>query len=134
VQFGAGRPGPPQPISGIVNLSGGPIFSFTQRGRPRFGHTGRQTWSLPVGAGLAPDPETEIGADKTGTAYCPTDFQFETDTEHYLSVDEGYFDDDGKFVTVTRRNGGAGGIGAGWVERTSVSSRVLLFVKIIPGE
>jgi len=41
--------------------------------------------------------------------------QFEPPEVHYLSVDQGYFDEDGKFVTVLRRNGGQIDWGL-WVE------------------
>jgi hypothetical protein len=46
---------------------------------------------------------------------CLADWLFEMPEVHYLSVDQGYFDEDGKFVTVIRRNGGQIDWGL-WVE------------------
>jgi len=51
--------------------------------------------------------------------------QFENPEVHYLSVDQGYFDDNGKFVTVLRRNGGQVDWGL-WVDGDIGVVRVLL--------
>ena len=48
----------------------------------------------------------KLSPDKNRTTLCPADMQFEMPEVRYISVDQGYFDDNGKFVTVLRRNGG----------------------------
>jgi hypothetical protein len=57
----------------------------------------------------------KIEPDKNRTVQCLADWLFEMPEVHYLSVDQGYFDEDGKFVTVIRRNGGQIDWGL-WVE------------------
>ena len=125
VQFGAGRPGGSPTDFRHRKPSGGPIsFNPNAAGRGLVIQAGKHEFYL-VGAGWRLFLRPRLAPDKNRTAYCPTDFQFEQTQEHYLSVDEGYFDDDGKFVTVTRRNGGQVDWGC-WVEADIGVVRVLL--------
>jgi hypothetical protein len=67
----------------------------------------------------------KLEPDKNRTQLCPADLQFEAPEVHYISVDQGYFDEKGKFVTVIRRNGGQVDWGL-WVEGDIGVVRVLL--------
>ena len=52
----------------------------------------------------------KLTPDKTRTSLSPSDLQFDLQINpihaKYLSVEEGYFDENGEFVTTLRRNGG----------------------------
>ncbi len=124
VQFGPPRMGapsdwrhrkPPAPYGGYNpdNAGRGLII---QAGKHEFYLTGFG-WRLHLHSKLAPD--------KNRTVLSPNNFVFEPTEVHYLSVDQGYFDANGKFVTVLRRNGGQIDWGL-WVEGDIGVVRVLL--------
>ena len=59
--------------------------------------------------------DENLEPDKNRAVLCAADMQFENPEVHYISVDQGYFDENGIFVTVLRRNGGHVDWGL-WVE------------------
>lgn len=63
--------------------------------------------------------------DKNRTALTPRDFQLDPKHIHYVSVDQGYFNENGEFVTVLRRNGARINHGV-WVEADIGVVRVIL--------
>jgi hypothetical protein len=124
VQFGPPRMGspsdwrhrkPPAPAAGWNpdNAGRGLII---EAGKHEFYLTGFG-WRLHLHPKLAPE--------KNRTVLSPNNFVFEPTEVHYLSVDQGYFDENGKFVTVVRRNGGHVDWGL-WVEGDIGVVRVLL--------
>jgi hypothetical protein len=124
VQFGPPRMGapsdwrhrkPPAPYGGYNpdNAGRGLII---QASKHEFYLTGFG-WRLHLHPKLAPD--------KNRTILSPNNFVFEPTEVHYLSVDQGRFDDNGDFVTVLRRNGGQIDWGL-WVEGDIGVVRVLL--------
>ena len=124
VQFGPPRMGAPSdfrhrkapaPFAGYNPDTAGRGF-IIQAGKHEFYLTGFG-WRLYL--------RPKIEPDKDRTVQCPADMQFENPEVHYLSVDQGYFDDNGKFVTVLRRNGGQVDWGL-WVEGDIGVVRVLL--------
>ena len=114
VQFGPPRLGaatdyrhrkPPTPSGGWnPNTAGRGLI--IQAGKHEFYLTGFG-WRLLL--------RTKLEPDKNRTAQSPTDMQFDPPGVHYLSVEQGYFDENGKFVTVIRLNGGQIDWGL-WVE------------------
>jgi hypothetical protein len=62
---------------------------------------------------------------KNRTAISPNDLKFEMNQEHYVSVDEGYFNEKGEFVATNRRNGGHVNWGL-WVESDSGVVRAIM--------
>jgi hypothetical protein len=124
VQFGPPRMGAPSdfrhrkapaPFAGYNPDTAGRGF-IIQAGKHEFYLTGFG-WRLLLRPKLSPD--------KNRTTLCPADMQFEMPEVHYVSVDQGYFDDNGEFVTVLRRNGGQVDWGL-WVEGDIGVVRVLL--------
>lgn len=78
-----------------------------------------------VGVGWRICLKPKLAPDKNRTSLSPGDLVFDQIQEHYLSVDEGYFDKKGKFVVTNRRNGGHVNWGL-WVEADIGVVRVLL--------
>jgi hypothetical protein len=124
IQFGPPRAGvptdyrhrkPPQPGGGWNPDTAGRGL-IIQAAKHEFYLTGFG-WRVFLHAKLAPD--------KNRKELCPADMQFNYPEVHYISVDQGYFDENGKFITVLRRNGGQIDWGL-WVEGDIGVVRVLL--------
>ena len=83
---------------------------------PRSDYPGQQTRILSDRFRLAaPPPSANWSRIKTAPYSAPPICSSNTPEVHYLSVDQGYFDENGNFVTVLRRNGGHMDWGL-WVE------------------
>ena len=106
---------PPVPFGG---------YNPNAAGRGLIIQTGKHEFYL-TGFGWRLFLHPKLEPDRNRTTLCPADFQFEAPEVHYISVDQGYFDENGKFITVLRRNGGQVDWGL-WVEGDIGVVRVLL--------
>jgi hypothetical protein len=67
----------------------------------------------------------KLAPDRTRTSLSLRDLQLDPKHAHYLSVDEGYFDENGEFTITLRRNGAQVNDGV-WVEANVGAVRVIM--------
>jgi hypothetical protein len=114
VQFGPPRMGVPSDFRHRKPPMPGGGWNPSTAGRGLIIQASKHEFYL-TGFGWRLHLRPKLEPDKNRTVQCPADMQFEPPEVHYLSVDQGYFDENGKFVTVLRRNGGQIDWGL-WVE------------------